>query len=32
MLELRPRRCVGATQAFVDGEMIYEGVITGMWI
>ena len=32
MIELRPRRCVGATQAFVDGEMIYEGIITGMWI
>ena len=31
MLELRPRRCIGATQAFVDGEMVYEGVITGMW-
>ena len=32
MLELRPRRCVGATQAFVKGEMVYEGVITGMWV
>ena len=32
MLALRSRRCVVATQAFVDGEMIYEGVITGMWI
>ena len=32
MLELRPRRCVGATQAFVDGKMVFEGVITGMWI
>lgn len=32
MLEDRPRRCVGATQGFVDGEMVYEGMITGMWI
>lgn len=32
MLEIRPRRCVGATQAFVDGEMVYEGTITGMWL
>ena len=32
MVEMRPRRCVGATQAFVDGKMVYEGLITGMWI
>ena len=32
MLEIRPRRCIGATQAFVDGEMVYEGLITGMWL
>jgi len=32
MLELRPRRCIGATQAFVDGQMVYEGTITGMWL
>jgi len=32
MLEIRPRRCIGATQAFVRGEMVYEGVITGMWV
>jgi 3-hydroxyacyl-[acyl-carrier-protein] dehydratase len=32
MLEERPRRCVGATQGFVDGQMVYEGVITGMWL
>ncbi|HUS48219.1 MAG TPA: 3-hydroxyacyl-ACP dehydratase FabZ family protein [Phycisphaerae bacterium] len=32
MLELRPRRCIGATQAFVNGEMVYQGVITGMWM
>ena len=32
MLEVKPRRCIGATQAFVDGRQVYEGVITGMWI
>jgi cell division protein FtsX len=32
MLETRPRRCIGATQAFVRGEMVYEGLITGMWV
>ena len=33
MLEMRGRRrCVGQTQAFVNGQMVYEGVITGMWI
>ena len=32
MLELRPRRCIGTTQAFVRGEMVYEGLITGMWV
>ena len=32
LLENRPRRCIGATQAFVDGQMVYEGLITGMWI
>ena len=32
MLEMRPRRCIGATQAFVDGDMVYEGTITGMWL
>ena len=31
MLEIRDRRCVGATQGFVDGKLAYEGVITGMW-
>ena len=28
----RPRKCVGATQAYVDGKMVYEGTITGMWL
>jgi 3-hydroxyacyl-[acyl-carrier-protein] dehydratase len=32
MVENRPRRCVGATQAFVNGQMVYEGLITGMWL
>ena len=32
MVEFRPRRCVGATQAYVNGQMVYEGLITGMWV
>ncbi|MBS3733412.1 MAG: beta-hydroxyacyl-ACP dehydratase [Phycisphaerae bacterium] len=32
LLENRARRCVGATQAFVEGHMVYEGTITGMWL
>ncbi len=32
MLEMRPRKITGATQAFVDGQMVYEGTIMGMWI
>jgi 3-hydroxyacyl-[acyl-carrier-protein] dehydratase len=32
MLEMRPRRCKGAAQGFVDGKMVFEGVITGMWL
>ncbi|MDY6914533.1 MAG: 3-hydroxyacyl-ACP dehydratase FabZ family protein [Planctomycetota bacterium] len=32
MLENRPRRCVGYTQAFVEGTLVYEGKITGMWL
>ncbi len=32
MVEMRPRRCVGDTQAFVDGKMVYEGRIIGMWV
>ena len=32
LLENRPRRCVAATQGFVDEQMVYEGIITGMWI
>ena len=32
MIEVRARRCVGATQAFVEGQLVYEGLITGMWV
>jgi len=32
MLETRPRRCVGATQAYVGTRLVFEGVITGMWL
>jgi 3-hydroxyacyl-[acyl-carrier-protein] dehydratase len=32
MLEMRSRRCIGATQAMVDGKIVYEGIITGMWV
>jgi len=32
MVEMRPRRCVGATQGYVDGQLVYEGLITGMWV
>ena len=32
MVDDRPRRCIGATQGFVNGQMVFEGVITGMWM
>lgn len=32
MLEMRSRRCIGATQALVNDRIVYEGVITGMWV
>jgi len=32
MVEVKPRRCIGDTQAFVDGKQVFEGLITGMWI
>jgi len=32
MVEIRPRRCKGAVQGFVDGKMVFEGLITGMWL
>ncbi|MEN6503682.1 MAG: 3-hydroxyacyl-ACP dehydratase FabZ family protein [Planctomycetaceae bacterium] len=31
MIDKRPRRCVGATQGYVDGRMVFEATITGMW-
>jgi len=32
MAEMRSRKIIGQTQAFVDGRMVYEGTITGMWL
>ena len=32
MLESRPRRCIGITQAYVDRRLVYEGRIIGMWL
>ena len=32
MVEFRPRRCIADTQGFVDGKMVFEGRITGMWL
>ena len=32
MVEYRSRRCIGATQAFVNGQLVYEGMIIGMWV
>ena len=32
MIEIKRRRCIGITQAFVDGDMVYEGLIKGMWL
>jgi 3-hydroxyacyl-[acyl-carrier-protein] dehydratase len=32
LIEYRSRRCIGATQGIVNGQLVYEGVITGMWI
>ena len=32
MLEVRPRRCKGSVQGFVEGQMVFEGEITGMWL
>lgn len=30
MVELRPRRVIGDAQAFCDGQLVFEGRITGM--
>ena len=32
MLEIRDRRAKGAAQAYVDGRLVFEGTITGMWL
>ena len=32
LIELRSRRCIGATQGYVNGTLVYEGTITGMWV
>ena len=32
MIELRKRRCIGRTQAYVNEQLVYEGRITGMWL
>ena len=32
MIELRDRRCVGDTQGYVNGQQVFQGRITGMWL
>ena len=32
MVEMRRRRCKGDVQGYVDGKLVFEGTITGMWI
>lgn len=32
MVEIRPRRCKGEVQGFVNGKMVFQGLITGMWL
>jgi 3-hydroxymyristoyl/3-hydroxydecanoyl-(acyl carrier protein) dehydratase len=32
MIDSRSRRCVGETQGYVNGRLVYEGRITGMWM
>ncbi len=32
MIKMLSRKYVGATQGFVDGQMVYEGTIMGMWL
>jgi len=32
MEEFRSRRCSGAAQGFVDGQMVFEGVLSGLWV
>jgi hypothetical protein len=31
-LDIRPRRGIFETQAFVDDQMVFEGQIIGMWV
>jgi 3-hydroxyacyl-[acyl-carrier-protein] dehydratase len=31
-LEIRPRRAVFATQGYVEGKLVFEATITGMWV
>jgi 3-hydroxyacyl-[acyl-carrier-protein] dehydratase len=31
-VEIRPRRAVFETQGYVDGKMVFEATITGMWV
>jgi len=30
--DIRPRRIICENQAYVDGKMVFEGTITGMWL
>ena len=32
MVEIRPRRCKGEVQGFVNGKMVFQGLIIGMWL
>jgi len=32
VVEMRRRRCIGDVQGYVDGQLVFEGRITGMWI
>jgi 3-hydroxyacyl-[acyl-carrier-protein] dehydratase len=32
LVDVRPRRCIAATQGYVDGTLVFEGTITGLWI
>lgn len=32
MMEVRSRKCVGATQGYVDGKLVFEATISGMWL
>ncbi len=32
MIEVKPRRCKGLVQGFVNGKQVFEGTITGMWL